>query len=88
MDDTNPPQERGATDPKEERRQQLMASLQWSLSRDAEIRDATLEVLYRFANLVPARPGETERDARIRGLENSARFDDVRAAMLDALERS
>jgi hypothetical protein len=88
MTDTNPPQEREATDPKEERRQQLMASLQWSLSRDAEIRDATLEVLYRFANLAPARPGETERDARFRGLENSARLDDVRAAMLDALERS
>ena len=88
MNDTNPPQERGATDPKEDRKRQLLASLEWSVSRDAEIRDATLEVLYRFANLVPERPGETARDARMRGLENSARFDDVRAAMLDALERT
>lgn len=86
MTDMNPPQERGATDPKQERRQQIAALLERQMYRDAEIRDATLEVLYRFANLVPERPGETEREARERRFQNIWRLDDVRSAMLDALQ--
>lgn len=85
MTDTNPPQERATTNPDEDRRRQLMASLERRVSRDAEIRDATLEVLFRFAHSVPARPGETKRDAHIRSLQNTQRRDDVRSAMLAAL---
>jgi len=88
MTDTNPPQERGTTDPKQDRKRQLLASLQRSLSRETDIHDATLELLYRLANLEPERPGETERDARMRGFQNDWRLDDVRSAMLDALQHS
>jgi hypothetical protein len=36
MTDTNPPQERGATDPKEERRRQVMAALTRELPDEPE----------------------------------------------------
>jgi hypothetical protein len=86
MTDTNPPQERAATNPDQDRRRQLLASLERSVSRDAEIRDATHALLYRFASLEPERPGETEREARERGFQNDWRLDEVRSAMLAALQ--
>lgn len=84
MTDTNPPKERETDNSGDERRRQLMRSL--DVTREHEIRDATLELLHRFANLQSARPGETDAQACMRGFQNSWRIDDVRSIMIAALQ--
>ena len=60
-----------------------MASLERQVSRDAEIRDATLELLNRFAGVAPLEPGQR---SRVLTDQEVWRLDDVRAAMLAALQ--